>query len=179
MLRTHLRIAMLWFLCILKNSTFPTHLKDTKTQSQIEDIIINDEGDIINGVEEYDEDGGIVGEPQDSIISLHQVEDASIGEYTGVSTDETTDEPVGGNSQVLEPLLDISNALENLQMEDDLNDEVFDGGVLPKKGEKVQYRVMSDGDWKSATIISRGGKATGKYSKHLNVLMRATTLMSV
>ena len=40
---------------------------------------------------------------------------------------------------------------------------------LPKKHDKVEYKMLPDDKWVSATILSRAGKASGKYANWFNV----------
>lgn len=45
---------------------------------------------------------------------------------------------------------------------------------LPKVKSTVVAKPVGDTEWKKMKIISCAGKATGKYSKHLNVLHEDT-----
>ena len=40
---------------------------------------------------------------------------------------------------------------------------------IPKKGDHIRYKIKSDDEWKTAEVISRGGKQTGKYREWMNI----------
>ena len=46
---------------------------------------------------------------------------------------------------------------------------VTGAGNIPKVGQKVKYLAADSDDWKTTTVLSRAGKATGKYKTWLNI----------
>ena len=46
--------------------------------------------------------------------------------------------------------------------------------VLPRMKSTVQYLSNKDDKWKTVDVISRGGKATGKYRNFLNIKDKET-----
>ena len=51
--------------------------------------------------------------------------------------------------------------------------------VLPRMKSTVQYLSDKDDKWKTVDIISRGGKATGKYRNFLNIKNKETDQINV
>ena len=52
---------------------------------------------------------------------------------------------------------------------DDANNGMLDGSTLPLNESKVKYKIKDDSEWTVADVISRAGKATGKYRNWVNV----------
>jgi transposase InsO family protein/G:T-mismatch repair DNA endonuclease (very short patch repair protein) len=40
---------------------------------------------------------------------------------------------------------------------------------VPQKGDDILYKIDENGEWKSASVVSRGGKQTGKYKEWINI----------
>jgi len=41
--------------------------------------------------------------------------------------------------------------------------------AVPKKNDMIDFRASTEGQWKSATVTGRAGKATGKHKDLINI----------
>ena len=60
------------------------------------------------------------------------------------------------------------NIENNKESDKEISDVTNDGALLPKIKEFKEYQPSGSENWKQVQIMSRGGKATGKYQLYLN-----------
>ena len=67
---------------------------------------------------------------------------------------------------------DLTKSISQLSIDEnsDLGTAKYDNKHLPSKNEYIEYKTENDNTWNKFQLISRAGKATGKYKHYFNVL---------
>ena len=67
---------------------------------------------------------------------------------------------------------DLTKSISQLSIDEnsDLGTAKYDNKHLPSKNEYIEYKTENDNTWNKCQLISRAGKATGKYKHYFNVL---------
>lgn len=79
---------------------------------------------------------------------------------------ESSDEESTNQRQHADVAIHDGVQLDDATLDQNMTDNVTG---MPKKNDEIRYKQPGDNIWREATIISRAGKATGKYSSWYNV----------
>ena len=116
---------------------------------------VEDKDDALNSEKCLNQSSGKVGKTTTPVIVSDDLGDKS--------------QAVPSNTQVIPSDTTQSEVMAEAKENDSHNKGVKLKSEIPKVGQRIRFLENNTNEWDFATVVSRAGKATGKYSKWINI----------